>query len=153
MRAILLLADAAQVSPDQKIHALGLGWSFTGPQFAGPMALVAIIEVGWNEANRRHPWRIELQDSDGQPALIPPENQPIVIDGAVEVGRPPGHPEGTPLLVPLSIGFGPIPLPPGRRYVFVMSIDGQTHPDWQVAFNMRPLQQANELLPGEEGNP
>src|SRR5207249_7237951 len=53
MRATLLLADAAQVSPDQKLHALGIGWTFTGPQFAGPMALVAIIEVGWNEANRR----------------------------------------------------------------------------------------------------
>ena len=64
-----MLADAAQ-SVDNKLFILGGGWSVTGP---GPttMAIALKIEVPWDQTNRRHQWRIELVEADGQLALLP----------------------------------------------------------------------------------
>lgn len=136
----MLLADAAQ-AVEGKVYALGLGWTFTGPHGTSPMALIVLFEVDWHETNVRHPWRIELHDEDGHALPLPPNDEPFVIEGMLEVGRPPGHPEGAPLVVPFTFSFGPIALAPGKRYVWVMTLDGETRPEWQAAFNMRPLQQ------------
>ncbi|HCO03098.1 MAG TPA: hypothetical protein DIT48_07015 [Actinobacteria bacterium] len=137
MDVTMLLADSAQVA-ENKLFVLGAGWLFTGPQMAGPMAIAALFEVPWNETNRPHSWRLELQDEDGHPVALPPQNEPMSIEGSIEVGRPPGHPEGTPLHVPLAFNFGPLPVESGRRYRFVMTIDGEVKDHWAVAFNMRP---------------
>lgn len=136
MKATLVLADAAQAA-DGKLSVLGGGWNFTGPQ-VGPSALGVIMEVPWNETNTPHQVVLELQDTDGQPARLGPEAQPLRIETVVEVGRPPGHPPGTSLNVPLAMNLGPLPLIPGQRYVWVLSIDGETEGQWQVAFNVRP---------------
>jgi len=139
VRVTILLADHAQVAND-KLYLLGGGWAFTGPQVAGPMGLAVLIEVPWDQANRPHKLKLELQDADGQLPLVPPANQPLVVEGDLEVGRPPGHPEGTPLNVPFALNVPGLALPPGARYVWVLYIDGDTSPEWQVAFNVRPLQ-------------
>ncbi len=136
MRVTLLLSDSAQVAGD-KLYVLGGGWSFTGPQ-VGPMALAVLVQVDWHEANRPLPFVLELVDPDGAPVLLGEENQPVRVEGQVEVGRPPGHPEGTAINVPLALGFGSLPLEPGRRFVWRFEIAGQSQPDWQVAFNTRP---------------
>jgi hypothetical protein len=149
VKATFLLADAVQAA-DGKLSVLGGGWNFTGPQ-VGPSALGAIIEVPWNETNTPHQIVFELQDTDGQPARIGPEAQPIRIETRVEVGRPPGHPPGTSINVPLAMNIGPLPLVPGQRYVWVLSIDGDSHEQWQVAFNVRsggPAGAAGPRSPG-----
>lgn len=135
MDATLLLADFAQVA-EGKLYISGGGWNFVGPK-VGPSALAVLVEVPWNEANQKHRWRLELLDEDAKPALIPPDQQPLSIDGEFEVGRPPGHPQGTPLNVPLAINLGPLPLSPGLRYVWVLHIDGTNEEHWRVAFNVR----------------
>ncbi len=136
MKLSVLLADAAQAS-EGKLYVLGGGWNFTGPQVP-PMALALLVEVPWNETNVQHQIVVELQDSDGQPARIGPELQSARIEAQLEVGRPLGHPQGTPLNVPLAFNFPSLPLMPGARYVWVVSIDGETHDHWQAAFNVRP---------------
>ncbi|MEK6720587.1 MAG: hypothetical protein AABZ33_07965 [Chloroflexota bacterium] len=136
MKLSFLLCDSAQAS-EGKLYILGAGWNFTGPQVT-PMALALLVEVPWNEANLQHQVVIELHDEDGQPARIGPEAQPLRIETQLEVGRPPGHPHGTPLNVPLAINLGPLPLTPGGRYVWVVSIDGETDDHWRASFNVRP---------------
>jgi hypothetical protein len=138
VRVTVLLADSAQ-AVDTKLYILGGGWSFTGPQ-VGPQALALLVEVPWHEANRQHQLHIELQDSDGQTARIGPEAQPVIIDAGLEVGRPPGHPAGTPFNVPLAFNLPPLPLVPGSRYVWSISVDGETDPNWQVGFTVRSQQ-------------
>ncbi len=101
------------------------------------MALAILVEVPWHEANQEHQIVIELQDSDGNAALIGPEAQPMRIEAKLEVGRPPGHPAGSPFNVPMAFNIGPMPLQPGMRYVWVVSIDGATDPNWQVGFHVR----------------
>ena len=38
----------------------------------------------------------------------------------------------------MAINIGPLPLPPGQRYVWELSIDGESRPDWHLAFSTRP---------------
>ena len=113
MRVTLMLADSAQVS-EGKIHLLGGGWSITGPP--APSAIAILVEVPWDQTNRKLEWRLELVDSDGYPVLTPDgeggEN-PIMMGGEFEVGRPPGTPHGAPIGLPLALNLAPLPLAPG----------------------------------------
>lgn len=107
----MLLADAAH-QVNGKLYILGGGWSTTGTP-TGPMAVAVKIEVPWDRSNLPHDWRLVLVDADGRP-VVTADGQTVEVTGQLEVGRPPGLPDGTPLDAPLAVGFGPLPLDPGR---------------------------------------
>jgi hypothetical protein len=138
MMATILLADAAQAI-DNKLYVLGGGWSVTGPD-PTPTALAIAIKVPWDEANSRHDLLVELLDADGRPIAVGPEERPVVIESQFEVGRPPGLRPGTPIDLALAVNLGPVPLPPGARYEWRMSIDGHSEAHWHAAFSTRPAQ-------------
>lgn len=137
MRVTMLLADAAE-AVNGKLYVLGGGWSITGPD-PTPSALALKIDVPWHEANRRHSLVLSLRDADGLPVRLPtPEgDRPLEITGDFEVGRPAGIPPGTPLDATLAISIGPLPLPPGQRFVWTLAIDGESRDEWQVSFSTR----------------
>jgi hypothetical protein len=89
MEAHIFLADAAQVDSSGKVHALGLGWSTTITPLPA-QAVVILIKVPWNQANRAHKLRAELLTQDGQPVTIPGPvgDPPGTIGGDFEAGRP-----------------------------------------------------------------
>jgi hypothetical protein len=137
MKVTLMLADSAQVA-DGKLYILGGGWSITGPP--APSALALLVEVPWDQTNRRLEWSLELVDSDGYPVLAPDGEggeQPILMGGEFEVGRPPGTPHGAPISLPLAINLGPLPLTAGTRYEWRFTLDGETRDDWRLAFSTR----------------
>jgi hypothetical protein len=139
MMATILLADAAQAI-DNKLYVLGGGWSVTGPD-PSPSALAIALKVPWDEANRRHDLRVELLDSDGQPITVgsaEDDGQHMVVESQFEVGRPPGLRPGTPIDLALAINLGPVPLTPGGRFEWRLSIDGHSEAHWHAAFNTRP---------------
>jgi hypothetical protein len=137
MMATMLLADAAQAI-DNKLYVLGGGWSITGPD-PTPSAIALALKVPWDEANAPHELRIELLDSDGDPVLAgEPEPQPIVIQSQFEVGRPPGVRPGTPIDLTFAVGIGPMALPPGGRFEWRLTIDGNSEAHWHAAFSTRP---------------
>lgn len=138
MKVTMLLADHAEAI-NGKLYIMGGGWSLTGPQPC-PSALAIKIEVPWNATNRKHELKVELLDGDYRPVVVPTPTggSPMVITGAFEVGRPPGIIVGTPLDVPFAVNISPIPLEPERRYIWKLSIDGQTEDDWEVTFSTRP---------------
>jgi len=133
MRVTIMLADAAQESGG-KLYILGGGWSVTGPAVP-PSALALKIDVPWDQANRPHHWRLELVSEDGEPVDI--EGQALRVDGEFEVGQPPGAAPGSFIDVPISLNFGSLPLTPGRRYVWELTIDGETNVDWNREFFVR----------------
>lgn len=136
MKVTMLLSDFAQVVQG-KLYVMGGGWSVTGPH--PTLSAIALkIDVPWNQTNRRHEFKMELIDADGHPVLLPgPEgNAPAVLAGHFEVGRPAGLPVGTPLDVPLALTIPPMPLSAGR-YVWRLSLNDQTNPDWEAAFSVR----------------
>lgn len=111
VKITMLLADAAQ-QVGGKLYILGGGWSTTGAPTA-PMAVAIKIEVPWDRTNVGHDWRLALVDADGR-AVQTSDDRPVEVTGLLEVGRPPGLPEGTPLDAPLVVSFGSMPLQPGR---------------------------------------
>src|SRR5215218_5083668 len=127
VKVTMMLADAAQ-AVDGKLYILGGGWSITGPE-PSASAIAAYIQVPWDRTNVEHQFRFELIDSDGQP---------VAIEGAFEVGRPVGVRPGTPIDVPLAINIGPLMLPPGGRFEWRLTIDGETSDEWRLAFSTRP---------------
>jgi hypothetical protein len=139
VKVTMMLADAAQ-AVDGKLYILGGGWSITGPE-PSASAIAAYIQVPWDRTNVQHEFRFELVDSDGQPVVAEtPEGieEPVAIEGAFEVGRPVGVTPGTPIDVPLAINIGPLVLPPGGRYEWRLTVDGETSGDWRLAFSTRP---------------
>jgi Family of unknown function (DUF6941) len=88
----MLLADSVQ-SVGGKLYVLGGGWSLTGPA-PTPMALAIKIDLPWDRANLKHKWKLELVDADGHGVKVDvpgeDESRPLILEGVLEVGRPPG---------------------------------------------------------------
>lgn len=138
MKVTMLLADSAQAVTG-KLYILGGGWSITGPDPI-PCAIALKIEVPWTEANRRHKIRLVLLTADDQPVMVPTPaegERALEIQGEFEVGRPTGLMAGTPLDAVVAINLPPIPIPPGGRYVWRLSINGESKDEWYVAFSTR----------------
>jgi hypothetical protein len=142
----MLLADFAQVS-DGKLTVVGGGWSITGPEPV-PFGIGILVHVPWDLANTRHTLRLELLDADGGPVEVAVEDsdeeQPVVFfdDVPFEVGRPPGIKPGTPLEFVVAVNSGPLPLEPGARYEWRLSIDGRQQDDWRLPFSVRETEPA-----------
>jgi hypothetical protein len=132
----MMLCDSAQCA-DGKLYILGGGWSVVGPDPI-PSAVALKIDVDWTEAGP-HRWELFLVDEDGQPVLIETPNgtQPMEIGADFTVERPPGVPEGSPIDVAAAVNFGPLPLEPGRRFTWRLTIDGESKPDWVLSFSTR----------------
>jgi hypothetical protein len=137
-----LLADSAQ-GVGGKLYVLGGGWNVTGPAPA-PCALAGIVELEWDEANQPKRLRAELLTEDGHPVMVatPTGDRAVEIEVAVEVGRPPGTRVGTLFNVPIAINLGPLPIPPGGRYVWRFAIDGDQRDEWRLPFTTRPAEGA-----------
>jgi hypothetical protein len=122
-RVTVLLCDAAQVS-EGKLYVLGGGWTLCGPGVFHH-ALAVKLEVPWNAANMPHVLEAVLVDDDGRPVRVGTPSSEARVQGNFEVGRPPGLPPGTPLDFPLAVNMGPMELPPGAGYAWIISIDGR----------------------------
>ena len=144
MKVTMLLADSAQ-AVGGKLYILGGGWSITGP-LPTLSAIALKIEVPWDLATRRHNMMLELINADGQPVRLPTPDgeQPVKVEGQFETGIPAGLTPGTPIDATVAVNINPLPLPPGGRYIWRLSIDGETKEEWQVAFSTRPN------LPGQQ---
>ena len=140
----MLLCDAAQVS-DGKLYILGGGWSMTGPDPV-PSAVALKIDVDWHEAEASHHWELFLEDADGRPVLMETAEgtQPVEVRGEFTVSQPPGIPEGSPIDVALAVNLGPIPLAPGTRFAWRLTIDGDSLPGASLGFTTRPRPAAEE---------
>src|SRR3569833_3119502 len=108
MRAIVRLAQSAQLDPAGTVHALGLGWTVTRtpvPQHA----LIIFVEVDWPELNTSYPISAELVDSDGARVAH-------TEDGVIKAKHKPVHPEGTPVTIPFVATIPALKLTAGQRY-------------------------------------
>ena len=137
IRATMMLCDAAQ-AVDGKLYILGGGWNTIGADPA-PTAIAMYVEIPWDMTNMKHAWRLELLDADNQPVQVPTPagERPLVVEGELEVGRPPGVTPGIGLGVPLAINVGPIALGSGQRYVWRLSIRGESNDNWRLPFSTR----------------
>ena len=137
----MLLADYAQVA-DGKLTIVGGGWSVTGPMPV-PFAIAMLFEVPWDRANVKHRFRLDLVDTDGHVVFAPTEEgeEPVVIEGEFEAGRPPGMKPGTPLDVPIAINLPGPPVQPGGRFEWRLTVNGEGDTDWRLPFSTRDTEE------------
>ncbi len=138
-KATMLLCDHAVVA-DGKLYINGGGWTVTGP-VPGPAAIALDVKVPWDEREDEHEFVLELLDADGQPVLVPSsgrELQPIRIEVGFQVQTKVDVKPGVPLDAPLAFTLGPLPLAPGSRFEWRLTIDGHTDEDWTLPFSTRP---------------
>lgn len=141
----MMHADAAQAFGG-RLYVLGGGWSEMGPA-AAPFALVIKIEVPFEQIGKLLKFHVTLVTEEGKPIALPvPPGEParnLEFGGEFEVPRPPGHPDGGWLSLPLVINFAPMMLPPGKRFEWVLRINDQENEHWRLALNSRTLPAQN----------
>lgn len=111
LKATMLLCDSAQ-SIGGKLFILGGGWSLlrkTGNLMT--MALAVKLSIPWSRANVLHDLEARLVTDAGDDVLQ--DGQPVRAEGAIEVGRPPGLREGTPLDAAFVLTFQNLSLDAG----------------------------------------
>lgn len=139
----MLLCDSAQVVAG-KLYILGGGWSRVPAGHPIPIAIAAKVDVPWHKANEQLEFKLKLVGEDGQPVLTPPQppatqGDPVEVVGNLEVGRPPGLRQGTPLDTAIAVNTQ-LPLPPGR-YRWEFWIDGR--PLAATGFDVVPVAQVH----------
>jgi hypothetical protein len=134
------------------LNAIGAGWTMTGP-VPFPSGVGLIFDVPWDRANEQIRFRLELLDQDGDPFMIeaPDGLQPLFLEGAFEVGRPPGIKRGTPLTFPVAANIAPQPLEPGQRYEWRLYVNGETDDGWRLPFSVRNQMPGFPAMPGGPG--
>ncbi len=114
----LILADAAQVVGG-KLYLLGGGWDVLNVATAFPVqqrcTIAAAFTIPWTETNQPHDVAIDITDSDGSSLGT--------ISGRVEVGRPPGLPQGSGQRAQLAAEIG-LTFPTLGTYVITARVNG-----------------------------
>lgn len=118
MEIIAMLSDYAQVDPQGKVSAIGLGWNIIRTPLAAH-TLLTIFKLDWNEAAEEHAFTVDLVDEDGRPVLLPSviigEVNPIHVEGSFTTGRPPALAPGSELFQHVALNFTVgMQLRPGR---------------------------------------
>lgn len=125
----LILADAAQVVGG-KLYLLGGGWDVLTAAAGFPLqqrvTIAAAFTVPWTETNSPHNVEIEITDSDG--------NSLGTITGRIEMGRPPGLPQGSDQRAQLATEIG-LNFPAAGTYVIVARVEGRE--EKRVAFRVQ----------------
>jgi|DewCreStandDraft_5_1066085.scaffolds.fasta_scaffold02810_8 hypothetical protein len=124
MQAYLILCDAAEVMGD-RTFIMGGGWVSRSPHMPG-MAVVVLLDVPWDQANRVHEMELKLLDEDGNAVSAGNPPREVCVKSNFEVGRPAGHPAGMPLRFMQAINFHLLPMQPSQRYRWELKVDGET---------------------------
>jgi hypothetical protein len=136
----LMLADYVAAA-NGSLTIVGGGANVTGPN--APHSIAMLFGVPWHLTNEKHGFQLELIDVDGNSVAPNGGDEPLVVKGEFEAGRPPGARSGMtfPVVVPLNLG--PLGLPPHRQYEWRLLVDGNAREDWRLVFyTTPPIQQA-----------
>jgi hypothetical protein len=118
-----MLADAAQQTPDGKVHVLGGQWDrivTAGLPTTHPsLAIVLVVRVEYTEALQRYELRVELA-KDGE--LMGPTSV-----GHLQVGHPPTLAPGASQSAAIALTFPMVTFATAGRYEWIVRIDEVVH--------------------------
>jgi hypothetical protein len=141
MQVTMMLAEHASVA-EGKLTLVGAGWNVCGPN--GMCSIGMLFFVPWHLTNQNHTFRLELIDMDGNGVPIQEADEPMVIEGQFEVGRPPGVPKGATFPFPVPLNLGALGLPPYQQCEWRLMVDGETREDWRLMFSTKPPVQGQQ---------
>ena len=135
----LILADAAQIVGG-KLYLMGGGWDVLTANAGFPVqqrcTIAAAFTIPWHETNRPHDVDIEITDGDGAGMGT--------ISGKVEVGRPPGLPQGSDQRAQLTAEM-PLTFQVPGTYVIIARVNGEEGK--RVAFRVAAAPGASNAQP------
>ncbi len=140
---ILTLANHAEAI-NGLLYLSGAGWDVVTrayPEGGLPaphhFGIGVSVLVPWLEANRRHQLVILIESEDGGAPLMRAE-------GALEVGRPPGTPEGSDIRAVLAVDASiQFPAPGGYRLIAQVGPNQRTYPFRVVDQLQAPMRRAS----------
>jgi hypothetical protein len=141
LKISMMLADHAD-AVGGKLYISGGGWSITGPG-PTPGAIAMDVKVPWDEREHEFDLLLELLDADGQPVLgqTPLGMEHVRADAKLKLQGPfdAAVKPGSPLDAPFALNYPPIPLRPGGRYEWRLSVNGYHDEDWTLPFTTRAV--------------
>ena len=113
------------------------------PRTAPLVFITGHVQFDWGAIGSPHQVWFDLVDEQEEPVLGQ-DGAAVTIRGDVNVAPHPNAPFGTPLGFPIVIPVTPqqMALEPGTRYEFRVTVDGQTHEDWNLGFVTMPEAQS-----------
>jgi hypothetical protein len=116
-----ILANAAEVGPNNLSYVLGAGWDTSWRAeypniFIGSLLLRLMLNR--TEVPRPHSFEIQILDEDGN-QVAPP------IQGNAQAILPVDYPKGWELPLTVAIGINGLPIPKAGFYSFEILVDGQ----------------------------
>src|ERR1700742_5095265 len=114
MQASLVLCDFAETDSSGKVHMLGAGWAFTGPD-PTPQGVVAFLQVPPDRLGSPIVVAVRLIDPSGQVVEVPGVGgvQRVEISGQIEIQAPAGWDGASTLGATFAVNLGPMPLKQG----------------------------------------
>jgi hypothetical protein len=123
MEVTLVLCDYAE-AVNGKVYIMGGGWNVLwAADLPVNMSIAALVTVPWDQTNQRHAITLELLTDEGEKVEF--QEQPVVLSGEFEVGRPPGVKPGTSFNSPFVWNLSGLTLPAGGY-------------DWKLWINKEP---------------
>lgn len=118
---VFILCDYAEVL-NGKLYVMGGGFDAVRAGVPLMLSLGVILQIPWHQTNQAQKIRSVLVTEDGEP-VASPDGQPLIIEGEVEIGRPPGAKHGTTFPTPLAVRLPPIVFD-AKPYRFELHLNG-----------------------------
>jgi hypothetical protein len=119
IKGTVFVADNAE-TVNGKVYVMGGFWTRILADQPVPMAIAAVLQIPYDQTNMKHSFLIRLMTEDGRPYPI---DNPMSMEGEVEVGRPPGMRKGEESNVPLALRAGAVQLAQGGYRVELLAND------------------------------
>jgi hypothetical protein len=101
------------------------------PPYPSAVGIGIQVTVPWTQTNQQHRLTLEIVGEDGQPMQVPagPDAfEPVGLEIAFNVGRPPHLHAGDDQMIALAANLAGIPFPALGKYIFQLRIDGDPVP-------------------------
>jgi hypothetical protein len=108
-----------------------------------------LVTVPWMATNQQHKVQIRLLNEDGQPVQLPvaPDvTEPLQLEMAFNVGRPPHLQPGDDQLIALAANLAGLPVPAAGKYLFEINVDG--NPERRLSVRVQPNPAASVTFGG-----
>lgn len=132
VEANILTAQSAQ-DEGVGVSALGMGWQIRPPDPI-PWAVVVVVSVPRDRIGTEVVVSVKLETADGGEPVEGAPGSPVQFEWRYEPAGLTDQGLKSPIVEGLAFNLLPVPLEPGREFVFRLWVDGETRDHWAAHF-------------------
>lgn len=149
MEAIILLANASNMTANGQLNILGLGWDVIGPAPLPSHVVVVVMRQLPGDPPRQLRFALRLVNERDEAVVLGTgeSRQPVEVHSEIAVGRTEGRPAGLPggAMVSVEMAAG-LPLDPGV-HEWVLTVQDERQ-EWRRRFYVRAKPDEFPAKPG-----